>query len=122
VEGAVGNSYRVDKKGWIEYGDQFSFERDQPFTVSAWLRLKPEGGSPFGKMESSGNIRGWDVEFHGTKPSVHLISQWPANAIHFRASAICRRIVPACGDLRRLEKGSAQMSERSARRTSSSIP
>ncbi len=81
TEGAVGNSFRVEKKGWIEYGDKFGFERDQAFTVSAWLRLKPQGGSPFGKMESSATTRGWDLEFHGTRPTFHLINQWPANAI-----------------------------------------
>ena len=82
VEGTVGNSFRVEKNGWIEYGDKFGFEKDQPFSVSAWLRLKPGGGSPFGKMEAAGNVRGWDVEFHGTKPSFHLINKFPANAIH----------------------------------------
>ena len=82
AEGAVDKSLRVEAKGWIEYGDKFGFEKDQPFTVAAWLRLKPQGGAPFGKMEATGNIRGWDLEFHGTKPSFHLISQWPANAIH----------------------------------------
>ena len=82
VVGAEGNSYRVVKTGWIEYGDQFNFEKDQPFTVSAWLRLKPEGGSPFGKMDASADVRGWDVEFHGTKPSFHLSNKFPANAIH----------------------------------------
>ena len=81
VEGAVANSFRVEKKGWIEYGDKFGFEKDQAFTVSAWLRLKAQGGSPFGKMESSASTRGWDLEFHGTRPSFHLINQWPANAI-----------------------------------------
>jgi hypothetical protein len=81
VEGAVANSLRVEAKGWIEYGDVFSFEKDQPFTVSAWLRLKPQGGSPFGKMESSATTRGWDVEFHGTRPSFHLIHSFPSNAI-----------------------------------------
>ena len=85
VEGAVGNSFRVENKGWVECGDAFSFEKDQSFTVAAWLRLKPAGGSPFGKMESSGNVRGWDVEFHGTKPSFHLISKWPSNTIHVQA-------------------------------------
>ena len=81
TEGAVGSSFRVEKKGWIEYGDKFGFEKDQAFTVSAWLRLKPQGGSPFGKMEAAGNIRGWDLEFHGTRPTFHLINQWPANSI-----------------------------------------
>jgi len=81
-EGVASGGYGVEKTGWIDYGDRFDFEKDQPFTVSAWLRLKPEGGSPFGKMESAGNLRGWGVEFHGTKPSFHLISQWPASVIH----------------------------------------
>ena len=82
VEGAVAQSFRTEGKGWIQYGDKFGFERDQPFTSAAWLRLKPQGGSPFGKMEQAGALRGWDVEFHGTKPSIHLIHQWPGNAIH----------------------------------------
>ncbi len=85
TDGAVGQSLRVEKKGWIEYGDKFGFEKDQAFTVSAWLRLKPQGGSPFGKMESSATTRGWDVEFHGTRPSFHLVNQWPANAISVQA-------------------------------------
>jgi mono/diheme cytochrome c family protein len=82
VEGAVAQSFRTEGKGWIQYGDKFGFERDQPFTAAAWLRLKPQGGSPFGKVEQAGALRGWDVEFHGTKPSFHLIHQWPGNAIH----------------------------------------
>jgi hypothetical protein len=82
VEGSVGNSFRVEAKGWLEYGEKFGFEKDQAFTVTAWLRLKPQGGSPFGKMDAVGAIRGWDVEFHGTKPSFHLINTWPDNTLH----------------------------------------
>ena len=81
TEGAVSTSLRLEKKGWIEYGDKFGFEKDQPFSVSAWLRLKPQGGSPFGKMESSAATRGWDVEMIGTRPTFHLIHQWPSNTI-----------------------------------------
>jgi mono/diheme cytochrome c family protein len=85
VVGSVGNSYRVEAKGWIDYGEKFGFETNQPFSAGAWLRLKPEGGSPFGKMDSSTAVRGWDVEFHGLRPSVHLIHQWPEEAIHVQA-------------------------------------
>ncbi len=87
TDGAVGKSLRVEAKGWIQYGEKFGFERDQAFSAAAWLRLKPQGGSPFGKMEHGGATRGWDVEFHGTKASFHLIHQWPANAIHVEAAA-----------------------------------
>ena len=85
VEGSVSNSYRVEAKGWIDYGEKFGFETNQAFSVGAWLRLKPEGGSPFGKMDSSTATRGWDVEFHGLRPSVHLIHNWPKEAIHVQA-------------------------------------
>ena len=81
-KGAEGQSLRVEKKGWTEYGEQFGFEKDQPFAASAWLKLNPAGGSPFGKMAASGELRGWDVEFHGGKASVHLIHNWPNDALH----------------------------------------
>jgi len=85
VAGSVDNSYRVEAKGWIDYGEKFGFETNQSFSASAWLRLKPEGGSPFGKMDSSAATRGWDVEFHGLRPSIHLIHKWPDEAIQVRA-------------------------------------
>ena len=47
-----------------------------------WLKLDPAGGSPFGKMAATGDLCGWDLEFHGGKASVHLIHQWPDEAIH----------------------------------------
>lgn|GEM_PF-1209190 len=89
-EGILDRSYRVQKKGWTEYGGIFDFEKDQPFTVSALMRLDSKGGSPFGKMESEGDLKGWDVEFNGTKPSFHLSSKLAANAIHVQ----CERDLP----------------------------
>ena len=85
VVGSISNSYRVEAKGWIDYGEKFSFETNQAFSAGAWLRLKPEGGSPFGKMDSSAAVRGWDVEFHGLRPSVHLIHKYPEVMIHVQA-------------------------------------
>jgi len=85
AEGAAGTALRVEGKGAIDYGEQFGFEKDQPFTAAAWLRLKPQGGSPFGKMDATPDIRGWDLELHGGKPSVHLSHKWPNEAIHVQA-------------------------------------
>ncbi len=36
-------------------------------------------------MDDKNGARGWDLEFHGLRPSVHLIHQWPDNAIHLQA-------------------------------------
>jgi mono/diheme cytochrome c family protein len=85
VEGSVGNSYRVVATGHIDYGERFGFEKDQPFAVAAWLRLKPQGGAPFGKMENGPDFRGWDVEIQGNRAHFHLIHKWPNEAIHVQA-------------------------------------
>lgn len=81
VEGAVGKSFRVEDRGHIDAGEIFGFEKDQAFTAGAWLRLKPKGGSPFGKMDVAPEYRGWDLEIQGGKPTVHLIHKWPEEAI-----------------------------------------
>jgi mono/diheme cytochrome c family protein len=75
-------SFQSDGKSWLDYGQHFGFEKDQPFAVAAWVNVSARGGSPFGKMDNSSSVRGWDVEFHGTNLSVHLIHQWPNDAIH----------------------------------------
>jgi hypothetical protein len=80
--GATGQSLHLAKKGWAEYGERFGFEKDRPFAVSASLKLTPAGGAPLGKVAASGGLSGWDLGFDGGKASVHLIHQWPADAIH----------------------------------------
>lgn len=85
VEGAVGKSFRIEAKGHIDAGNLFSFEKDQPFSAGAWLRLKPQDGAPFGKMDAGPIYRGWDVEIQGGRPTVHLIHKWPEEAIHVAA-------------------------------------
>lgn len=85
VDGLEGKSFQSNAKTWFEYGDQFAFERDEAFCVSANLFVTDKGGAPFGKMDDKNGARGWDLEFHGLRPSVHLIHRWPENAIHIQA-------------------------------------
>jgi hypothetical protein len=85
VEGSVGNSFRIVANGYVDLGERFGFEKDQPFTAAAWLRLKPQGGAPFGKMEKAPDYRGWDVEVSNNRAHVHLIHKWPERAIHLEA-------------------------------------
>jgi len=84
-EGVQGESFHTDGTNWFEYGERFGFEKDQPFSVSAFVWVTPGGGSPFGKMDDGNGARGWDVEFHGLRPSVHLIHRWPEDVIHLQA-------------------------------------
>ncbi len=84
-EGVAGRSFKPAKTGWFEYGELFNFEKDQSFSLAAWLAPTADGGAPFGKMNDGDGARGWDVEFHGLRPSVHLIHRWPGDAIHIQA-------------------------------------
>jgi len=78
-------SFVSDADSWFAYGDRFGFEKDQSFSAGAFLYVTPQGGAPFGKMDDANAARGWDVEFHGLKPSVHLIHAWPNDVIHIQA-------------------------------------
>ena len=85
AEGSVGKAFEADQSNGFRYGDRFGFEKDQPFSVGAFLTVTPAGGAPFGKMDDPNAARGWDVEFHGLRPSVHLIHKWPDDVIHIQA-------------------------------------
>jgi hypothetical protein len=85
IEGTIRKSFRTEGKGHIDVGERFGFEKDQPFSASAWLRFKGEGGAPFGKLEAAPAYRGWDLQIEGGKPVVHLIHQWPDQVILVRA-------------------------------------
>ncbi|MGN6546130.1 MAG: DUF1553 domain-containing protein [Aureliella sp.] len=83
--GTIGKSFNPSGKQWFEYGDRAAFEKDQAFSVSAYVSPTQAGGAPFGKMADADGARGWDVEFHGLRPSVHLIHHWSEDAIHIQA-------------------------------------
>ncbi|HYR57937.1 MAG TPA: DUF1553 domain-containing protein, partial [Chthoniobacteraceae bacterium] len=85
IEGAIRKSFRVEGKGHIDAGERFGFEKDQPFSAAAWLRVKGDGGAPFGKMEAGPTFRGWDLQIEGGRPVVHLIHKWPNEIIMVRA-------------------------------------
>lgn len=83
--GQAGQSFDTNDTNWFQYGDRFGYEKDQPFSVSASVYVTAKGGAPFGKMDDANAARGWDVEFHGLRPSVHLIHRWPEDVIHIQA-------------------------------------
>lgn len=84
-DGVIGKSFIAAGSQWFEYGDRLGSEKDQAFSVAAYVFVTPQGGSPFGKMDDANGARGWSVEFHGLRPSVHLIHRWPGDAIHVQA-------------------------------------
>ena len=87
ADGMSGKSFDTNQETWFQYGQRFGFEKDEPFSVGTFLYVTPQGGAPFGKMDDANGARGWDVEFHGLRPSVHLIHQWPEDVIHIQSDS-----------------------------------
>ncbi len=56
------------------------FGRSDKFSISLWFARK-SSGSLLGRMEAAPGYRGWDVWLDGGKVALHLIHQWPGNAI-----------------------------------------
>ncbi len=87
TDGMAGKSFDTTGDTWFQYDERFGFEKDQSFSVGAFLYVTSKGGAPFGKMDDGNGARGWDVEFHGLRPSVHLIHTWPEDVIHIQADS-----------------------------------
>ena len=74
-----------------EIADVGDFERDQPVTYAAWVKLSSaRDGAIFARMDDGKNFRGWDLWLEGGKPGTHLVSQWPEDAL----KVIARKELP----------------------------
>lgn len=64
----------------LEAGD---IERDQPFTISMWVKpaTDNQGGSLLARMDESADFRGWDVWLENGNVGTHIINKWPENAL-----------------------------------------
>ena len=64
------------------------FEHDQPFAVSAWLRV-PANDSAYSvvaRMDEGNAHRGWDMWVQGRRLGMHLIHAFPGDAIKVLAT------------------------------------
>ncbi len=64
-------------------GDIGDFERDQPFSYGAWVRVPGAGTfqSVLARMDQGSDFRGWDLFTHDRNYAVHIVNRWPANAL-----------------------------------------
>ena len=79
--GRVTGSVRTDEKSFVNLGPVGDFEWNQSFSYGAWIRRESDGGSPLARMDEGSDYRGWDLHLVDGKLAVHLIHQWPQNAI-----------------------------------------
>ena len=72
----------------LESADSGDFEKDQPYSVGAWVKLgSDKDGALVARMDDQHDYRGWDVIIQGGKVSSHLISKWPMDALKVTSDA-----------------------------------
>jgi hypothetical protein len=82
-DGAVGaKAFTVKSNTIPEIKDIGNFERDEPFSYAAWVRLGDvKDGAIFSRMDEDDEFRGWDLWMQGGKPGTHIVHKWPKFAI-----------------------------------------
>lgn len=80
----------VAAKAWLVQGDNVpelsdagDFERDQPFSVAAWIKLDRASmtGAVVARMDDANGFRGWDLWIEGGQVGMHVIHQWDGDAL-----------------------------------------
>ncbi len=82
-DGKLGPAPVMKPGGTFEIGDAGDFERDHAFSYGAWVRAGRAGvfGGILARMDEKNGYRGWDLWQNDTSLSVHIVSQWPKDAI-----------------------------------------
>jgi hypothetical protein len=59
------------------------FERDQPFTCSAWVKIPnaKATGAMVARMDEANEFRGWDLWLEKGRPAMHIVHKWPGDAL-----------------------------------------
>ena len=85
VEGVLSEqAWVIDKNLLPTWPTVGNFEKDESFTVAFWIRPPKDVnfvGSVVARMEANAAHRGWDVWFENGRIAMHMVSNWPQNAI-----------------------------------------
>jgi mono/diheme cytochrome c family protein len=73
----------------LELYDVANFERNQPFSTTAWVKLYPNdsSGAIVARMDNGSKYRGWDLWVQARRVGTHIINAWPDNALKVVADA-----------------------------------
>ncbi|MDR3632287.1 MAG: DUF1553 domain-containing protein [Isosphaeraceae bacterium] len=72
----------VEPKTRLELSEVGDFEKNQPFSYGAWVKLpKPNmTGSVIARMDDQHDFRGWDLWLENGRLAAHFVSKWPEDA------------------------------------------
>jgi hypothetical protein len=80
--GWINKSLRLERnETHIEAGNTGDFERNESFSISAWIKYEEKNGTIVSKMNDSGANQGWDFGLNDNRAWVHIINRWDTNAI-----------------------------------------
>ncbi len=80
AEGRLGKALKFDGKMHIDLGQLVAFERTNAFSYGAWVKVQ-SNGAILSKMEKKPGYRGFDLLANDGRFEVHLVHQYPDNAI-----------------------------------------
>lgn len=79
-------------KNYVDLGDVANFERSESFSYGGWVKpQKGATGALLARMDSPNAYRGFDMLVGDDVISVHLIHNWPGNAIKVKTK---KRLTP----------------------------
>ena len=72
-----------DGNTFVDLGNQADFERTDSFSYGGWIRPQKNSGqgAVVAKMDNANKFRGYDMLTGDSPVSVHLIHDWPGNAV-----------------------------------------
>jgi mono/diheme cytochrome c family protein len=67
----------------LELADLGDFEKDQGFSISAWVKLPRGGmtGALVARMDDQNGYRGWDVWIENNRIGMHIVNHWDDDAL-----------------------------------------
>ncbi|MHB9006640.1 MAG: DUF1553 domain-containing protein [Limisphaerales bacterium] len=84
VAGRLGHALQLDGKVAVEVESPPTFDRPSAFSLGAWVKLQAASGCVLSRMEKAPSFRGFDLMVSDSRLEVHLVHQWPTNAIKVR--------------------------------------
>lgn len=81
--GASGGKAVQTQGTGFELASAADFEKDQPFSVSAWIMIPPNDsqGAICSRMDNTKDYRGWDFWVQARRVGTHIVNTWPGDAL-----------------------------------------
>jgi len=81
--GHVADKACAPPAGAIVLPDVGAVEKDQAFSCGAWIKLADpnQSGPIVARMDEGNGFRGWDLWLEGGRIGMHLVHQWPGDAL-----------------------------------------